>query len=288
MSKKNMDDAHAHSKMAKITDELHAIFKRGAADVIQIGRLLMMAKKEAGHGEFLPWLEKEFSLSDKSAERYMAAHRFMTMVGARLLKSDKLSNLKLRPSALYELAEMHSRGTVTEAAIEVVLKEAVENWIGSKRLGEILKSRHPGETTTEAAAEVEPEVAGEAAGEVTGEAATGEVIDTARSTEGAGEATGGDAKGEQTTETPPDIAPKPKSALSAKDHGNLLGFTANILNLKRLATGSAKKYIATAVQTADLETVADFVRAVAALKKEQRPTTAGSAEESAEARKAAA
>ena len=58
------------------------------------------------------------------------------------------------------------------------------------------------------------------------------------------------------------------------------------MNLKRLATGSAKKYVATAVQAADLETVADFVRAVADLKKKQRTETSVSAESSAEARKA--
>ena len=82
--------------------------------MIQVGRLLMSAKKEVGHGEFLPWLEKEFSLSEKSAQRYMAAHKFMTDVAAPLLKSDKLSDLRLRPSALYELVEMHSRGTSTK------------------------------------------------------------------------------------------------------------------------------------------------------------------------------
>ena len=149
-------------KLVKITGELHAIFKRGTADVIQIGRLLRLAKKEIGHGEFLPWLEKEFSLSEKSAQRYMAAHKFMINVAAPLLKSDKLSDLRLRPSALYELVEMHSRGTVTQADIEAVLKEAAKNWIGSKRLKEILKSRHPVEATPEATSEAEPEVAGEA------------------------------------------------------------------------------------------------------------------------------
>src|SRR5580704_11623323 len=98
-------------KLVRITSELHDIFKRGTADVIQIGRLLRSAKEEAGHGEFLPWLERELSLSQKSAERYMAAHKFMIEVDAPLLKSDKLSNLHLRPSALYQLVEMHSRGT---------------------------------------------------------------------------------------------------------------------------------------------------------------------------------
>ena len=128
----------------------------------------------------------------------MAAHKFMIDVAAPLLKSDKLSNLQLRPSALYELAEMHSRGTITQADIEVVLKEAAENWIGSKRLDEILKSRRPNEAAPEAAGETEPEVA-DADAEVTGEVMTGEPTGMATSAEPVGEATGeaGDGKSEQ-------------------------------------------------------------------------------------------
>ncbi len=286
MSKKKTDADRAVPKLVKITGELHAIFRRGAEDVIQVGRLLTSAKKEVGHGEFLPWLEKEFSLSEKSAQRYMAAHKFMTTVAAPLLKSDKLADLRMRPSALYELTEMHSRGAITQADIEAVLKEAAKNWVGSKRLEEILKSRHPVEITPEATREAEPENAG-APGEVPGEATTGETIDTARSTEIAGEATGGAGvgTGEQPTETPPNTPPKPKSAPSAKDENNLKSFTANILNLKRLAAGSAKKYLATAVQTADLETVADFVRAVADLKNKQSAEAITPAEATAESRK---
>ena len=214
----------------------------------------------------------------------MAAHRFMIDVAAPLLKFDKLSNLQLRPSALYQLVEMRSRGAITEADIDVVLKESAESWIGTKRLQEILESLHPVEAAPESTSEAEP--AG--AIETTGGATTDEAADTAASTEAAGEPNGGvgDGQGEQSAETPPDTAPKPKSAPSAKDHGNLFGFTTNVLNLKRLATGSAKKYVATAVQAADLETVADFVRAVADLKKKQRTETGVSAESSAEARKA--
>jgi len=192
-TKKKTDDARADRKLAEIAGELHVIFKRGTADVIQVGRLLLQAKKELGHGRFLPWFKKEFSLSDKSAERYMAAHKFMTTVAAPLRKSDKMSNLKLRPSAIYELAEMHSRGTVTEADIVTILNEAAKNWVGSERLQEILKSRHPAEAAPETAGGAEPEVT--AAAEVTGE---GEATNTAASTEPAAEVTGEVMTGEAT------------------------------------------------------------------------------------------
>jgi Protein of unknown function (DUF3102) len=269
-------------KLVAITSELRAIFRRGTADVIQVGRLLRSAKDELGHGEFLPWVEREFSISDKSAERYMAAHKFIIDVAAPLLKFDKLSNLQLRPSALYQLADLHSRGAVTQADIEVVLKEAGQNWIGTQRLREILASRHPAESSKDAAAETASEPAdgnavapsaNESADSMTPEGAAGEATDEAA-----------DDKAEQPPQTQPDTAPKPKSAPSAKDHSNLKGFTANVLNLKRLASGSAKKYVATAVQTADLESVADFVRLVADLKKKQSAETNISAAEPADAR----
>ena len=272
-------------KLVKITGELHGIFKRGTADVIQVGRLLRLAKDEVGHGEFLPWLEKEFSLSDKSAERYMATHKFMIDVAAPLLKSDKLSNLHLRPSALYQLVEMHSRGRTTEADIEAVLKEAAGNWIGTKRLQKILESLHPVDGTSESTSAAEPKIA-DRAPEITSEATADEATDTAASTEGAGGATGeaGGNESEQSTEKPPATAPRPKSAPSAKDEGNLTAFAANILNLKRLASGPAKKYAATALQAADLETVADFLRAVADLKQKRSAEISISAEASAEPR----
>jgi hypothetical protein len=279
-TKKKTDDARADRMLAMIAGELHAIFKRGTADVIQVGRLLLQAKMKLGHGRFLPWLKKEFSLSDKSAERYMAAHKFMTNVAAPLRKFDKMSNLKLRPSAIYELDEMHSRGTVTEADVVTILNEAAKNWVGSERLREILKSCRPDEAAPETTGGAEPEVT--AAAEITGEAMTGEATDAAASTEPAGEETGeaGDGAGKQPTEMPPDNPPP-----SAKDERNLASFAASILTLKRLATGSLEKYVATDVETADLETVANFVRAVADLKKKQSAETGISADSSAEARK---
>jgi hypothetical protein len=65
---------------------------------------------------------------------------------------------------------------------------------------------------------------------------------------------------------------KPSTATLVHDEDHLRAFAVNILNLKRLAACSADKYAGTAVQTADLETVAGFVRAVAALKKKSAAT----------------
>jgi hypothetical protein len=181
MSKQNTYCGHALSKLTKITGELHAIFKRGTADVLEVGRLLSLAKQEVGHGEFLPWLEKEFSLSVKSAERYMAANK----VAASLFKSDNLTILKLRPSAIYALAEMHSRGAVTEALRQVVLKEAAEKWIGGKRLIEILKTFDVGVSakTTIAGAKSAQLSAG-------GKVMTSETANLAQSAEATGNRTG--------------------------------------------------------------------------------------------------
>ena len=299
---KNKTETASVPKLAVITSKLHDVFKRRGSDVIEAGRLLLQAKKELGHGKFLTWVGKEFSLSEKTAQRYMSAHKFIIEVAEPLLKSDKLSDLRLHPSAIYKLIDAQESGTldgypVKQADVEAILKEAVQNWIGSKRLIEILQNRHPVEATVEATGEAQPHAAddltgapvtgepagmatsAEPAGEVTGEAMSGEATDTAASTEPAGGAR--DGKGEQSTETPPNNPPP-----SAKDERNLASFTAGILSLKQLVAGSATKYVATAVQTADLETVADFVRAVADLKKKLSAETSISAEASAEARKA--
>jgi hypothetical protein len=310
MSKKNNPfHVRAETKLIKITVELRAIFKRGADDVIQVGRLLLQAKKEVGHGRFLPWLESEFSLSEKTAQRYMAAHKFWVDVVAPLLKSAKLTDLRLHLSALYELVEAWASGTldghqITQSDLEAILNEATKNWVGSERLREILKSRHPDEAASESTSEVEPgevaaaKVTGEAmtgeptgmvatepVGEVTGEPTKHDASDTATSTEVAAEASG-DAENRQSTETPLEAAPEAKAAQPPKDADNLAAFTANIFNLKRLATGCAQKYVGTAVQAADLETVAEFVRLVADLKRQQSAEASISAEASAEARKA--
>jgi Protein of unknown function (DUF3102) len=111
----------------KIEDES---FVREAADrirfrlthtvkgVIEIGRDLIAVKERLGHGKFLPWIDREFKMTDKSAERFMSvAERYGD-------KFDSVSNLTL--TALYELAAPSTPEEVrTEVAKRVAAGESV-------------------------------------------------------------------------------------------------------------------------------------------------------------------
>ncbi len=70
--------------------------RRTAEDIIEIGRDLISVKKDIGHGNFLPWIDAEFGMSDQTARR------FMQVAGLYGGKSNTVLNLE--PSALYALA----------------------------------------------------------------------------------------------------------------------------------------------------------------------------------------
>jgi hypothetical protein len=64
--------------LAQHAEVIRALGKRVVHDVIEIGRRLTDAKARCGHGNWLPWLEREFGWSDSTALRYMQAHQFAT------------------------------------------------------------------------------------------------------------------------------------------------------------------------------------------------------------------
>jgi hypothetical protein len=65
--------------------------------VIEIGRRLAEAKVDAGHGNWLPWLDREFGWSDETARKFMRCHDFA-------LEHKFQQNWDLPVSALYALA----------------------------------------------------------------------------------------------------------------------------------------------------------------------------------------
>lgn len=101
----------ADSVLAEHAAAIRALGKRVIADVIEIGRRLTDAKAIAGHGNWLPWLEREFGWSEKTAERFMSVH----MLGG---KFDNLSNMTLPVSGLYLLAAPSTPEEARDAIID--------------------------------------------------------------------------------------------------------------------------------------------------------------------------
>jgi hypothetical protein len=106
------------------------VLKREAANVIKAGKLLYSAKSRVDHGQWGTWLEQKFSLSERSAQRYMAAYRFAK-------KNDIVADLNMSPGALYLLAEQDFPKTVIAACVKLSLTKRVgrnDVWESYRRL----------------------------------------------------------------------------------------------------------------------------------------------------------
>jgi hypothetical protein len=69
--------------LARHATEIRRLGKQVVSDVIEIGRLLVESKELLGHGDWLPWLSREFQWSDTTAERFMRVHRLSLKNGIR-------------------------------------------------------------------------------------------------------------------------------------------------------------------------------------------------------------
>lgn len=88
------------------TTEIHRLVKRAAADLVELGQLLLDVKDQLHHGQFGIWLAAEFEWNETTAQRYMRL--------ARVFKSGTVPDLPVK--ALHLLA---MPGTTQEARDEV-------------------------------------------------------------------------------------------------------------------------------------------------------------------------
>ena len=95
--------------LAQNADAIRALRKAVINDIIEIGRLLTQAKQIVGHGNWLPWLEREFQWTDDTALNYMRCHE--------MAKSRKFRDLNLPVSGLYLLAAPSTPEEAREAVI---------------------------------------------------------------------------------------------------------------------------------------------------------------------------
>lgn len=179
-------------ELAVIAADIHTAFDTETANVLTIGKLLIEAKKQFKHGAWLPWLDGEFSLTERTAQNYMKAHRWATKNETRFV----FTGFKLSPSALYELAS----SDYSEEIIKTILEEAKTKRVGTYRIEAIVQAAI-------AAAEPEPEPEPETISEDDIEQMLDNPTDTPP---------GPQEPPEQTTQTKADAAqagaPKPRSA----------------------------------------------------------------------------
>src|SRR6202158_3144005 len=120
--------------LAQHAEVIRALGKRVVHDVIEIGRRLTDAKARCGHGNWLPWLEREFGWSDSTALRYMQAHQFATD------KSVTVTDLSLK--SLYLLAapstpeaardEVIERSEAGEQLTPAQIKETIDKGVAAE------------------------------------------------------------------------------------------------------------------------------------------------------------
>jgi hypothetical protein len=101
-----------------ITDELHAALRRETADILTIGRLLSEAKEKIPHGEWLPWLKTEFSMSERSVQKYVKAADYAA-------KYELGADLNLSPTALFLLSRYDQR-EIADAVIKAAKEKCLE------------------------------------------------------------------------------------------------------------------------------------------------------------------
>lgn len=68
--------------------QIRQLGKAAVADMIEIGRLLTECKERLPHGGWLPWLDREFGWTDRTALNLMRVHQMAS-------KSENFSDLEL-------------------------------------------------------------------------------------------------------------------------------------------------------------------------------------------------
>jgi hypothetical protein len=98
-------------ELAEHAAVIRALGKRMISDVLEIARRLKDAKRLAGHGGWLPWLDREFGWSEDTAERFMSLNRLQGQI-------PQIAEYDLPVSGLYMLAAPNTPDEARDAVIE--------------------------------------------------------------------------------------------------------------------------------------------------------------------------
>jgi hypothetical protein len=104
-------DITASNSLAEHAAEIRRLGKRVVADVIEIGARLTECKRICGHGQWLPWLDREFGWSADTAERFIQVNALSNQI-------PQLAEFNLPISGLYVLAAPSTPPEARDAIIE--------------------------------------------------------------------------------------------------------------------------------------------------------------------------
>lgn len=113
------------AEVREAAERIKLRLRRTAEDIIEIGRDLIAVKERLPHGQFLPWLEAEFGMSDETARKMM---RVAEVYGPKIQSGWNFPP----PTVMYELAAPKTPLEVREEvekmieAGEVVTKATVQ------------------------------------------------------------------------------------------------------------------------------------------------------------------
>jgi hypothetical protein len=135
-------------------DAIRSLGKRVIADIIEIGRRLAEAKVLAGHGNWIPWLDREFAWTEQTALNFIRVYE--------LAESKNFFDLSLPVSGLYLLAApstpAEAREEINEraAAGEKVTTAQVKGTIAKAKTGKPPENRPKSRDDAEAVKSTEP------------------------------------------------------------------------------------------------------------------------------------
>src|SRR5262249_10639372 len=130
-----------------------ALRSRVVEDVAEIGRILTEAKETVGHGNWLPWLDREFGWEETTALNFMRVHKFVQELQS---ESANVCVFHMPVSSVYLLAAPSTPHEAREEIIERVSAGETVPVTEVKRTIESAKARQrPKKTEAQRAQEAE-------------------------------------------------------------------------------------------------------------------------------------
>jgi hypothetical protein len=136
MSKRAKAKSNSKRTIETITDEIKKTLSNDRKNIIVRGDLLIEAKALVEHGQWLPWLEENFDMSEGTAERAMRVAR----LADKFCRLQDIDLANLPKGVLYELSH---EGRYPDLVVEAVLAEAADKRVTIDRLYDISEELDP-------------------------------------------------------------------------------------------------------------------------------------------------